>query len=140
MPDDVLCSVLTYLKEYYNITKHPIPQEIVQMFIKMQEEKSDGKKSFYLSREKRKEILIQYSDENAMIARRYLNRNDGKLFFDDNIDYPLLTDYEVSKEETERIVEFAKLTAELSVRIQTEKTTLLRHPIRLLSSIIKREI
>ena len=110
------------------------------MFIKMQEEKSDGKKSFYLSREKRKEILIQYSDENAMIARRYLNRNDGKLFFDDNIDYPLLTDYEVSKEETERIVEFAKLTAELSVRIQTEKTTLLRHPIRLLSSIIKREI
>ena len=39
--------------------------------------------------EERKEFLEKFAPDNEQIARKYLNREDGILFYDDRMDYPL---------------------------------------------------
>ncbi|MBQ9699697.1 MAG: hypothetical protein IJV71_03660 [Lachnospiraceae bacterium] len=47
-----------------------------------------GKAIGYLTKDERKEILSMYEEGNRIIARDYLERTDGVLFYDGNIDIP----------------------------------------------------
>lgn len=48
--------------------------------------KSNDEFGFFMT-DKRKEFLEKFALENEQIAREYLNREDGILFYDDKIDY-----------------------------------------------------
>lgn len=43
----------------------------------------------YLSVEQRKELLDQFSLDNEQVAKEYFNRDDGILFYDKTIEYPI---------------------------------------------------
>lgn len=47
-----------------------------------------GKKEGYFSREGRERYLAQFEEENRVIARTFLHREDGILFYDGNTDIP----------------------------------------------------
>lgn len=43
----------------------------------------------FFSSDKRKEFLQKFTLDNEQIARKYLNREDGVLFYDNRMDYPV---------------------------------------------------
>lgn len=49
------------------------------------EKKNEG----YFTLDERKKFLEQFYADNSKIAQEYLHREDGKLFYDNNMDYPL---------------------------------------------------
>lgn len=46
-----------------------------------------SERGFFLPGE-RKKFLAKFAEENEQIAREYLHREDGRLFYDDRMDYP----------------------------------------------------
>lgn len=48
------------------------------------------KRAGYMDETQRRKLMRLYEVENAEIARRYLNREDGRLFYDDNYDLPII--------------------------------------------------
>ena len=49
--------------------------------------KTEKNEKGYFSEQKRIEFLTQFKEENEKVAREYLNRKDGILFYDDKLDY-----------------------------------------------------
>lgn len=97
---------------------------------------SEEHKCGYLSRRDREEILKKCAGSNEIIAKEYLGREDGKLFYDLNVDIfqynPQMTDREM------KLVElFAGLAAELSLQVNQEIELKLMPTVL---SIIKREV
>ncbi len=43
----------------------------------------------YLTKQDRRNILDKHKKNNAQLARKYLHREDGQLFYDTNIDFPV---------------------------------------------------
>ena len=61
-----------------------------------------------LFRSLRKEILRRFSEQNAQIARRYLHREDGRLFCDsDTVPYPVHEDKAVDPQIEEKLIKMA---------------------------------
>lgn len=59
---------------------------------------SHGLSNGYFSKQERKNLLNSQAENNAEIARKYLNRENGELFYDKFLDYPVFqnqaTDFE----------------------------------------------
>lgn len=49
----------------------------------------NGKECGFLSLDDRKEFLGKFASENELIAKKYLHRENGLLFYDDRMDFPL---------------------------------------------------
>lgn len=49
-----------------------------------------NKDSGLFATDKRKEFLEKFASDNEYVARKYLHREDGILFYDDRMDYPML--------------------------------------------------
>lgn len=65
----------------------------------------------YLSRAERDSIIVKYQHGNETIAREYLNRKDGKLFYNMDLDIPLYIP-DVTEREQYLIDLFAKIISE----------------------------
>lgn len=60
----------------------------------------------YFEVEERKEVLDHYADDNEVIARRYLHREDGILFYDNNMNIPKdVPDYNTIFQDTMRVMD-----------------------------------
>lgn len=57
----------------------------------------------FFSVDERKEFLRKFASGNERIAREYLSREDGILFYDDRLDYPLYETSQYSSFETDMI-------------------------------------
>lgn len=66
----------------------------------------------YFTHEEREEFLKQYALENEQIARDYLYREDGILFYDDKMDYPLYDCTCTSFERDLMLIIFALINAQ----------------------------
>lgn len=53
---------------------------------------SSGLSTGYFTKQERKNLLESQAQNNSIIAKKYLNRTDGKLFYDDFLDYPVFED------------------------------------------------
>lgn len=69
----------------------------------------------YLSEKERRKILEYFADENENVAKKYLGREDGKLFYDQKIDIPK---YEINT------YEFMRDTIELFSEMLVEQRIL----------------
>ena len=49
-----------------------------------------NKDSGLFATDKRKEFLEKFASDNEYVARKYLHREDGILFYYDRMDYPML--------------------------------------------------
>lgn len=73
----------------------------------------------YFTTEERIEFLKRFASENEQIAREYLNREDGVLFYEDRVDYPLYESSQYSSFEEDMIRIFSAMicTQNQKVRI-----------------------
>ena len=64
-------------------------KELSDIFIKLAHSFNENKAGKgYLTNEERRKLMMQFEAENEQIAREYLHREDGRLFYDDKMDYP----------------------------------------------------
>lgn len=63
----------------------------------------------FFSADERKEFLRKFVSGNERIAREYLGREDGVLFYDDRLDYPLYETGQYSSFETDMIRVFVTM-------------------------------
>lgn len=66
----------------------------------------------YFTLEERKAFLGQYAAENEQIARDYLHREDGRLFYDMEMDFPLEDIHECNSFEEDLIRTFSAIICE----------------------------
>lgn len=62
-----------------------------RLFLQLSDAHQDSnvdKRAGYMTEKERRTLMKLYDEENQEIARRYLNRENGKLFYDDNYDIP----------------------------------------------------
>ncbi|MCM1412400.1 MAG: hypothetical protein NC305_17925, partial [Lachnospiraceae bacterium] len=65
----------------------PVMNDLNYWVMKLSEGSKDiNRKQGYFTPDKRKIFMNQFSEENARIARKYLHRKDGVLFYDDKLD------------------------------------------------------
>ena len=64
-----------------------------QLFLQLSDVYQDSnvdKRAGYMTEKERRSLMQLYNEENQEIARRYLNRENGILFYDNNYDIPLV--------------------------------------------------
>ena len=88
---------------------------LVQKYFREVQIKGDETKKGYISIEDRKRILEKVEQENRSIAKEYLGRDDGILFYDDNVEIPLYVP-QFSPREEQMVKMFAGM-----IREQDEK-------------------
>ncbi len=71
----------------------------------------------YLTKEERSDLLLRYENDNSIIARIYLKREDGKLFSENNEDYPMWYPFEFDDKEKGLIRAWAGYVADLQGRL-----------------------
>lgn len=59
------------------------------VFVQLSERFSEGAAQGYFTEEERRAYLEQVASENEYIAREYLGRENGTLFYEDKTDYPV---------------------------------------------------
>lgn len=73
-------------------------REIAKISGRQHSKNSYGLSAGYFTKQERIDLLSSQAANNAEIAKKYLKRNDGKLFYDDFLDYPVYqnqaTDFE----------------------------------------------
>ena len=76
--------------------------------------------------DKRKEFLEKFASGNERVARKYLHREDGILFYDDRMDYPVLEMNRHSDFESDMIRVFAAMLYAQASRFRSllEKNTM----------------
>lgn len=72
----------------------------------------------FFTPEERKEYLGKYSVENEEIAKRYLNRENGVLFYDDRMDYPMYRTNQYGSFEADMIHVFSAMIYEQNWKFQ----------------------
>lgn len=63
--------------------------ELVRISNIRQNYTSTGMSTGYFTKQERIDLLNSQAQNNSEIAKKYLNRADGKLFYDDFVDYPV---------------------------------------------------
>lgn len=63
----------------------------------------------FFTQDERKEFLEKYKWDNEKVARKYLHRENGSLFYDDRMDFPLLDINQSSSFEADMIRLFAAM-------------------------------
>lgn len=78
----------------------------------------DGKKNSmgYFTNDKRVEFFMQFEKQNELVAREYLHRDDGTLFYENRIDCPQEIKY-VTESEEEIIKAFAYIIVEQATKM-----------------------
>lgn len=72
----------------------------------------------FLTLEERKALLQKYALENEQIAREYLHRKDGVLFYDDRMDYPMYETGQYSSFEADVIRFFSAMLYQQNWKFQ----------------------
>lgn len=72
----------------------------------------------YFTTEERKEFLKRFASENEQIAKEYLNREDGILFYEDRMDYPLYESSQYSSFEEDMIRIFSAMICTQNQKIR----------------------
>lgn len=62
--------------------------ELVYIFETLSQEKGKEEKGYFIT-EERVRFMEQFLDENKQIAREYLQRKDGELFYDKRMEFPV---------------------------------------------------
>lgn len=65
---------------------------ITQISGKKHTQNSKGLNAGYITKQERMDLLDSQAENNAEIARKYLNRENGELFYDKFLDYPVYQD------------------------------------------------
>ena len=133
--DETLNYALMFNREYYKHAHATMP-EIQELFGIMNENSAEQVYSAYLTKEDRVSILNKHREDNEILAKEYLQREDGKLFFDDRIDFPVWNPGQLSKDEERFIILLAQQFAKCSNRIEREKKEASR-PLSLIKSFVK---
>ena len=104
-----LCGELLVIKRFINsLTRDGEIQERLLRYIEIYIHQTGDERECYFSPELRKEILRRFSEQNAQIARRYLHREDGRLFCDsDTVPYPVHEDKAVDPQIEEKLIKMA---------------------------------
>lgn len=63
--------------------------ECYDVGVKLSRSYKDKREHGFFTLDERRAFLARYAAENEQIAREYLQREDGRLFYDDIVDYPL---------------------------------------------------
>lgn len=74
----------------------------------------------YFAPEERKAFLEQFSTENERIARKYLHRKDGVLFYDHTIDYPYYDLHKCTSFEEDLIRLFSMMICSQNEKMEEE--------------------
>lgn len=77
-----------------------------------------GEERGYFTTEERREFLDQFVMENKEIARDYLGREDGILFYDDRMDYPLYESSQYSDSDEDMIRIFSAMVCSQNQKIR----------------------
>ncbi|MBE5850463.1 MAG: hypothetical protein E7298_09945 [Lachnospiraceae bacterium] len=96
----------------------------------------------YLAIDEGTRLLKHYKEGNASIARQYFNRNDGQLFYDEEMNYPVWEPYIFSEEERRIIKLWANHVAQISQTVETlqdccEKGGVRKYSKRLTALLLK---
>ena len=104
-----LCGELLDIKRFINsLTRDGEIQKRLLRYIEIYIHQTGDERECYFSPELRKEILRRFSEQNAQIARRYLHREDGRLFCDsDTVPYPVHEDKTVDPRIEEKLIKMA---------------------------------
>ena len=130
LSDGMLSLAMEFYKVYYKYADKP-SVEIIECFDKLNDSGIMGyEKRKYLDKDTREEFLKRYQESNEEIARRYLNRNDGNLFYDQRVDFPIWE--KRNFQGNERIIEIIAYSAAMTKR-RTEIDY--RYPIGVMESI-----
>ncbi len=98
--------------------------------------KNGGEYGFFSSDE-RKEFLKGYTLENERIAREYMHREDGILFYDDKMDYPMFTADRFSDFQAETIRSF---TAMVYLQNRRMRILLEKKSEEIMGKVLKKDI
>lgn len=118
-----LSATLLFNEEYHRNSSVPLYDKMIPLLERIRrkddyEEKEEGR---YLTKEERVNILSYYANDNATIAREYLNRDSGELFYDKRVDFPIWEPYEFDDWERNLIVEMARYMSACSNGFLREK-------------------
>lgn len=72
----------------------------------------------YFTKEERREFLGRFASENEQVARDYLGREDGVLFYDDRMDYPQYESSQYSNFEEDMIRIFSAMICAQNQKIR----------------------
>ena len=118
LSDYALSYALEYNREFNKYSRNKSLQPEIQMSNReLSRLTDDGGRGRYLNLIQRKNLLDSYANENETIAREYLNREDGKLFYNDCVEYTLWKKQEFTELDRKIISIMAKQAAEYSNRI-----------------------
>ena len=122
LTDDVLSFALLFNSEYCKNT-YRSSVEVQELFMRMNELSlaSGGRMGGYLKEGERMTILKRYQKCNETIAREYLHREEGTLFYDSNLGYEFWSPRDYSDEERRQILLYARQMGKLMLRVAEEE-------------------
>lgn len=87
-----------------------VKNDFLDVFKKLSHSLDSSKKEFaFFTSDERKDFLERFTSDNEQIARKYLHREDGILFYDERMDYPRLEINQSSNFEADMIRVFTAM-------------------------------